>query len=438
MFLKRKLSGNDEKLKNEDNKIKKKKLSELKELDSHLTNLLFDESETFFEKEIKEEKEEEEKEELQCVWKDEYIEEIEINELKGNEYEEKMRKKFLKNNSKPKWLEHFEKNKKEINENEFIFGSNERFMKESEITLKKMINITAGNKIEDLKFHPSSNILELTFDKRLQFNKIDQENNPVIEKYNLPKTIESTCFSNDGKELILTLKNSIDFYIIDLTKGTKKKGQKILNSKNLKNISIQNDIIAFSTEEKSIQLISSKTKFKIGELRMNENINNILISNDSNYLYSTGKEGNVYIFDLRKQRPLNIFNDQGSFNTTSLDISNDYFVTGSSSGVVNFYNSNSILNSNDNEIKPFKSFMNLTTSINQLKFNHQSSILSIISNQKKNAYRLMKMNNFEIIDSIHKGIGIDFIPTLSDFSFNDEFYGIATDKKVKLFQINSN
>ena len=310
-------------------------------------------------------------------------------------------------------------------------------MKEEEFKIKKKINLNIGKTVKDFKFHPTSNIIEVSYENRLQFYKIDQENNPMIEKYNLPKEIEKSCFTNDGKELISILKDSSDFYIIDLTKGIHKKGQKILNSKNLKNISIQKDLIAFSTEEKSIQLISLKTKFKIGELKMNENINNILISKDSNYLYSTGNEGNVYIFDLRKRRPLNIFQDKGSFNTIDLDISNDYFVTSNSSGVVNFYDSNSILNSSSsNTIQPLKSFMNLTTSINQIKFNNQSSLLSIISNQKKNAFRLMKMNNFEIVTSMNQGISIDGIPTISDFSFNDEFYGIATEKRIKLFQLN--
>ena len=118
MFLKRKLtkeeSNGDE---NEVNGIKKKKLSELKELDSHLSTLLFEEDEEFFEKEEEEEMKEEEKEleEEESVWKDEYIEEIEINEMKGNEYEEKMRKKFLKTNGKPKWLNNFEKNQEKLN-----------------------------------------------------------------------------------------------------------------------------------------------------------------------------------------------------------------------------------------------------------------------------------------------------------------------------------
>jgi U3 small nucleolar RNA-associated protein 18 len=254
----------------------------------------------------------------------------------------------------------------------------------------------------------------------------------MIEKFQFGgelNKIQRCCFLTNGNEMIVTFKDSSNFNIIDLTKGNFKKGNKIPNSKHLMDISISPDMIGFSTNEKSIEIISSKSKFKIGELKLNENVNQIKFH--SNFIYASGSEGKIYIFDVRTWKPLSIFQDHGSFNTTCLDVNDQYLVTGSSSGVVNIHLPSSFGS------KPFKSLMNLTTSISQVKFNPSSSLLSVISNKSKNGFRLFntQYGSFEVIPDIHLQKGSSFQPIASDFSFMDEYYGISTEKKVKLFQL---
>jgi U3 small nucleolar RNA-associated protein 18 len=424
MFLKRKKSEKSTSVKEDTSVEKKQKLNELKEMDTHLTSLLFQNEDLLSFEEEQEEEEEAMVEEVECVWNDPYLEEIEIDSMKGNEYEEKMRRKFLKNHPNPKWIKVEEKNS--------ILTSNEKMMKSEDFKFNKTMQIGAPMEIEDFKFHPSSNMVALCYGSRLQFHKLDQENVPMIEKFNLGESnrIQSCCFLDNGNEMITIFKDSSEFSLIDLTKGIWKKGNKIPNAKHLKGMSISQDMIGFSTNEKSIEFISSKTKFKIGDLKLNENVNQIKIH--SNFVYASGAEGNIYIFDVRTWKPLSIFQDFGSNNSTCLDVNDQYLVTGSSSGVVNVYVPSSLNSSK----KPFKSLMNLTTSISQVKFNHQQSLLSMVSKQSKNGFRLINIHSqFETIPEIHIQKASSFQPTVSDFSFTDEFYGIATEKKVKLYQL---
>jgi len=67
---------------------------------------------------------------------------------------------------------------------------------------------------------------------------------------------------------------------------------------------------------------------------------------------------------------------------------NIYLSFSSDSGVVNLYDLNTIVRETTNP-KPVKSFLNLTTPITQIRFNHDSQIMAICSSQKESAFRLV-------------------------------------------------
>ncbi|KAG8541023.1 hypothetical protein GDO81_029860, partial [Engystomops pustulosus] len=93
--------------------------------------------------------------------------------------------------------------------------------------------------------------------------------------------------------------------------------------------------------------------------------------------------------DVKSRRCLNRFMDDGSIYGTSLAVSKDgrYVSCGSSSGVVNVYNSEDCLQSTSP--KPMKSIMNLITSASSQVFNPLTEMMAIASDKMDEAVKLV-------------------------------------------------
>ena len=68
--------------------------------------------------------------------------------------------------------------------------------------------------------------------------------------------------------------------------------------------------------------------------------------------------------------------------------------SGSKMGSVNLFHINQ--ETDLLEESPFKTLMNLTTSITDLKFNHSSEMLAICSKWQKNAFRLAHIPSYTV------------------------------------------
>jgi len=142
-------------------------------------------------------------------------------------------------------------------------------------------------------------------------------------------------------------------------------------------------------------MISRKTKEWISNFSMNGKAYCATFSSDSKYLYTSGKEGNIYVWDVGERRCINRFIDHGSVRTTAIGISlnSSYLTTGSSSGIVNIFHMNSITDSNPT---PAKEFLNLTTEISDVLFNHDSQLMVFSSTEKRNAFRFVHLPSFQV------------------------------------------
>ncbi|KAJ2678783.1 U3 snoRNP protein, partial [Coemansia spiralis] len=137
----------------------------------------------------------------------------------------------------------------------------------------------------------------------------------------------------------------------------------------------------------------------IHTLPMNGVVRDISFTADGNYLWSTGLDNEVYQWDLRQNRCLSRWHDSTAFRPTCLGLSQDgsYYASGDNSGVVNIYDTNSVIagqaasDSSMFNVKPFKSVNNLTTSIRGVKFNHSSEILGIFSRHKADQLKLVHL-----------------------------------------------
>lgn len=139
-----------------------------------------------------------------------------------------------------------------------------------------------------------------------------------------------------------------------------------------------------------IVVACAKTKQLITSLKMNENVKAVCCSNDSKYLFSVGQTNTIYVWDLITLRCIKRFSDDGGILGTSISISGDssLLACGSSSGIVNVYNLDSILSSESIQPVPLKSYSNIVTSITGTLFHPSSELLTFYSREKRNSLRV--------------------------------------------------
>lgn len=88
--------------------------------------------------------------------------------------------------------------------------------------------------------------------------------------------------------------------------------------------------------------------------------------------------------------------DTGGFSTTKLAVSpnGQLLATGSKMGSVNLFHISQ--ETEMLEATPFKSLMNLTTSVTDLAFNHSSEMLAMCSKWQKNALKVAHIPSYTV------------------------------------------
>jgi len=199
-------------------------------------------------------------------------------------------------------------------------------------------------------------------------------------------------------------------------------------------ISPDNTIIAFIGSFGNIHLFSAKSKEWIDSLKVNDQVNAVTFSPDSRYLFAFGNGKDVHVFDMneRGHKSLHRFNDFGCLSGTSITVANNsqYIATGCKSGVVNIYNYDEALKSQNP--KPLKSFMNLTTPCTSLKFNCSSEILATCSSHAENAFKLIHVSSLSVFSNFPSQQEAMRIPVALDFSLNSGYITIANHKGAAL------
>jgi len=109
--------------------------------------------------------------------------------------------------------------------------------------------------------------------------------------------------------------------------------------------------------------------------------------------------------------------DSGSFSTTKLAVSpnGQLLATGSKMGTVNIFHIDQ--HTSSLEPKPFKTVMNLTTAITDLKFNHSSELLTFCSKWKKDAIRMVHIPSYTAFQNFPgAAVGVLKYPLCIDYS----------------------
>jgi len=110
-------------------------------------------------------------------------------------------------------------------------------------------------------------------------------------------------------------------------------------------LSPDGSLIVFINRNGQLHFVSAKSKELIDSTQLSGNINSVTFQHDSELMFASGDEGIVTVFDIRRRTAIHRFVDDGSYSTTSMNVSpnQQYFVTGQKSGIVNVYSYDNIL-----------------------------------------------------------------------------------------------
>eukprot|EP00835_Amoeboradix_gromovi_P004684 NODE_380_length_9674_cov_0.149452.p5 type:complete len:295 gc:universal NODE_380_length_9674_cov_0.149452:2936-3820(+) len=145
-------------------------------------------------------------------------------------------------------------------------------------------------------------------------------------------------------------------------------------------------------DEKFIHIVDSEQRQLVQSIKTANSATGVQFFGDNELLYCVNDT--IYHYDLRSQACINSFTES-NYKTTSLAISGDcahgYMATGSSNGMVHFYEWK-------NEIPTLlKEFGNLTTSINELQFCNQYLLMS--SDIKKDQVRIVQIPQLQVLSN---------------------------------------
>lgn len=232
--------------------------------------------------------------------------------------------------------------------------------------------------INSLEFQGTT-LLSAGKDKRLRLFNIDGVTNPLISMaYLQDLPITSAHFSKDS---VYLSGQRPYFYQYDIPSEKLHRIPYIIGYERQPlgkmQISPDNRYLVFLGNNGKVMFVSTASNKLLFEFKMNQDGHSMTFLDD-NTLLTGGDEGEVYIWDINMRRCIRRFSDEGSIKITCMTAKNDQLAIGSSTGVVNLYNTKSDDFSLSNPT-PTKSIMNLTTSIEGVEFNHNCEMLAMFS-----------------------------------------------------------
>ncbi|KAI7881234.1 WD40-repeat-containing domain protein [Mucor mucedo] len=249
--------------------------------------------------------------------------------------------------------------------------------------------------ITAIAFHPNAQImLTAGMDKTLRLFQIDGKINPKIQSVvfkDMP--IYHAEFHPSGNQIVVSGRRQF-FYIYDIQSGIIDRCPGIWGKeeKSLERFSISpcGRYIAFLGKHGVIIIVSYLTKQWFCDLIVNKVVESVDWSADGEFIFGFSSEGEVFQFDIQKKACVKRWIDDGCIGASVIKVSpnENYYATGSSTGVVNLYD-RSVLDPKIIRPKPIKAFMNLTTRINNILFNHDSKLMVVSSHSKQDQLKVI-------------------------------------------------
>lgn len=336
--------------------------------------------------------------------------------LGSKDYSERIKKFRSTLIQTPKWAEQAKKLAEQEDSNDFDYGLESYpvgdldmamsrstvsdallpdFLSISKVSAIKVPEATP-NSLETVEYHPQARSILMTsgMDKNLHLFKTEGTSTDRLFSAKFKDMpISSSHFNIDGSE-ILSVGRRPFFYMTNIAteKVSRINGFKGRQEKEWSTFCVSKcgKYLFFCGQNGYIVVACSNTKQWISNLKMNEPVKAVCCSNDSRYLFSVGYTNTVYIWDLISLRCIKKFTDDGGTLGTSISISGDssLLACGSSSGIVNVYDMQNVLDADVYQPTPIKSYTNIVTSITGTSFHPSSQLLTFYSREKRNALRV--------------------------------------------------
>lgn len=339
--------------------------------------------------------------------------------------------------------------------------------------------------VQSSEFHPvlhTSVLFTASLDHRLRFFNIDGKRNTRLASVYFPDLpISSASWTGDGSEVICTGRRSY-FYTYDINAGKAIRIPRILGreEKSLESCIVSpsssssdaTNMLAFLGNNGTVILCSNRTKQWIGNLKMEGNVRSACFTTSYNNeggvgaleypeLLMVGTSGMVYRWDLRTLKCLHKHTDEGSIGSTRIaaQTNGKQYAVGSTSGIVNIYNTYDSIQSTTNfntsslsssvsssilspwstqTITPVYSVNNLTTSIHTLRYNYDNTILAIGSQAVKDSLKLVHTASGTVFSNWPTDRTPLHYVTSIGFSRSDEYLQVGNDRgRVLLYRLNA-
>lgn len=278
----------------------------------------------------------------------------------------------------------------------------------------------------DIKFHPRVDVLATVgSDRRLRMFHVDGHTNASLLTLHIPSLpIKTMQFHPTGTSLLLTGSRPF-YYTYDLqSQRCLRSAKNLLTSGGSTSGSIQSlEKTAFSPDGSVLAVAGRRGQITLlawgpggtgGQvlttLRSGKTggVHDLLWKRGGQELWVLGDGSEVDVWELRSGRSTSRWVDQGGFGGRLLEGSKDgsYVAVGSSTGVVNVYDSSAITNTFSSSPfvgveagaashpKPIRELMNLTTEITSIRFNPDAQMMAIASTKKKDAFRMVSRCSF--------------------------------------------
>jgi U3 small nucleolar RNA-associated protein 18 len=287
--------------------------------------------------------------------------------------------------------------------------------------------------VQAAEFHPGGAVLMTgALDGRLRFFAVDGKRNSRLASVALPDLpIATAAWTGDGTEVIASGRRSF-FYVYDVGRGAATRIPRVLgrDEKSLESAVVSpgppsdaTSVVALLGANGTTILVSARSKQWVGNLKMDGTVRAAAFSVGPTgggggagplphpELLTVGGGGAVYRWDLRTMRCLGRHEDEGSTGGTAIAAAPDgrSYAVGSAAGVVNIYDAAGAAGAGDAAAaaaagggarallsaglgpapRPTKTVLNLTTSIDTLRYSGDGAVLALSSRRRTDALKLL-------------------------------------------------